>query len=1217
MSRLLSRLASLVWWSILVVLVLLALYAAIGRQLTANINTYKDDLAAVISEQTGLDIQIGRLSSRWNWLDPSLIASNLVVRTPDNNLLDGNLEYLRLRLNFWSSLRRARLVFEDLEADGLALKVIKPQALPLEEAAEELEPILTATDKSNWLALAGQWLSDPQARVTRVNLSVGHQPDNLRHFYLPQLDLVYHQGLFQAAGRAMQSGTSNQLASFALVGQHFFRGDFTGQLYVDVASGRLFDDLIADLSWRDIRVEGIDLGGQAWLTFDQGQLAEIQGSVSTPYLQLGAGQQSLAPLENIQARFGWRPDDALVLSQLQWQWQESTVDPFSVRLQHEGSALAIVADELPLDPIRGLLQSLPLLPTAATEALENYRPSGYLDDLFLLLPKELKQFRLSAHVRDGGVRAWHGAPGASGVEGRLQLDINGGFIQLDNQQPLTVGFPKLFAGAWTIQTLSGRVSWALNGPITRVYADDLKARYEQDTHFTGAFDLRLDREGEDNLGLRVGVENADASRIGEFVPVHVVNEGLYRWLTEAINGGRITAGAYYGHGRIDRNAPRGSFTSSMWYEFEQGDVRYDPAWPPVTDAAGRVEVHNNRALITLNNGVSGGLDAAGAVARLHPGDAAAAPWLQVNVSPQVTGGDVSWWLTNTPLGDWSGELLRSAGYAGDFRLDLGLELPMTESPQPVVQARVQTDNGQFSLPQAGVSWQNVRGDLTYHTENGFSGGAVRADFFDQPVAVHLTTTNNQKALRIRQTGRLPMPEFLQQMGLPKGTSLGLAGTLDYEAKLMIDGAEAPTVALTSDLAGLSVDWPSPLAKTASAATPMTARIDPFAPEGINVSGQWQDRLEFELQWKDSGFDLVFPWLMLGGHKLDQITINALDMGNHWVVHTDSERAAGRFVLPLDGGLVEADLQTLRLDREGQATAASDTEFLTLEEQLEAFRALEMGEWPDVNVTIGRLVLGSEEAGSWDFKLRPQPGKLDVQQVVGQLGSLRLEGDLLWSIVNGQETSRFQGALTGGSLRDLEALSGGSIPLNNKETNVELDLSWPGSPDDIKASRLNGHIRGRLDDGVILQESGSAQLFRVFNLLNTDTLWRRLKLDFSDLYEAGVAFDAISGKARIVDGMVTLDPELQLAGPSGAFKLSGTTDIAQETLDMRLVVVLPVTQNLPLAAVLLGAGAPIGGALFVLDKLLGDPLSRLTSATYDVTGSWSDPQVDLRGVFDTE
>ena len=81
-------------------------------------------------------------------------------------------------------------------------------------------------------------------------------------------------------------------------------------------------------------------------------------------------------------------------------------------------------------------------------------------------------------------------------------------------------------------------------------------------------------------------------------------------------------------------------------------------------------------------------------------------------------------------------------------------------------------------------------------------------------------------------------------------------------------------------------------------------------------------------------------------------------------------------------------------------------------------------------------------------------------------------------------------------------------------------------------------------------------------------------------------------------------------------MSGSTDIADETLDMRLVVVLPLTQNLPLAALLMGAGAPIGGALFVLDKILGDPLSKLTSASYGVTGTWDDPRVDLRRVFDT-
>ena len=87
------------------------------------------------------------------------------------------------------------------------------------------------------------------------------------------------------------------------------------------------------------------------------------------------------------------------------------------------------------------------------------------------------------------------------------------------------------------------------------------------------------------------------------------------------------------------------------------------------------------------------------------------------------------------------------------------------------------------------------------------------------------------------------------------------------------------------------------------------------------------------------------------------------------------------------------------------------------------------------------------------------------------------------------------------------------------------------------------------------------------------------------------------------------------GPSGAFKFSGATNIAAETLDMNMVVVLPLTQNLPLAALLMGAGAPIGGALFVLDKVLGDPLSKLTSATYSVKGTWDNPDVDLRRVFD--
>ena len=1217
-GRLLELIAGAVWWSILVVLVLLALYAGIGRQLTAQVDRFSDRIAAEISSQTGLDVDITRLSSSWNWLDPSLTAS-VTLSNPDSGRTIAELEHLRLRLDFLASVSRLRLVFEDFEADGLALTLIRAPGDQLSDPVEqmaELEPLNEGAARE-WLRLAGQWLSEPEVRITRVSLAIGQNEDDLRHLYIPRLDLLYTRGLFQASGRAMQSGTATQLASFALVGQRFFRGDFTGQLYVDVDSGRLFDGLIDDLSWRGIRVEGFDLGGRAWLTFENGTLQQIQGTLETPYLQLGVGMASLAPLEDISTRFGWRRGGDLMLQQLQWQWDGDQVEPFSVRLLNQPDSSALVADAVPLGPLRRLVRSLSVLPQVADDALDHYRPTGYLDDMLLELPEQARDFRLSGQIRDLGVKPWRGAPGASGLNGRLQLTADQGFVELDTNEPATLGFPGLYTGSWTLNTMTGRVAWEKAGNITRVWADDLQFSYQDNTRLTGAFELRLDRAGDDYLGLRVGVQNGKAGMLAEFVPAKVVNEGLYEWLTTRITEADITGGEYYGHGRIDSGAPKGSFVSSMWYEFDNARVRYDDRWPEVEAAAGRVEVQNADTRVTLSRARTGGLDVRDGLVQVVPATVEQPTRVLVDVTSDVPGDVVPWWMANSPLGELAGAAVSSAEFAGQYRLGLNIEIPLQDGANTEVQARVRTENGGFRLPGPGLAWTDIRTDLTYHTEQGFSGGPVNALFMDQPVTLSFEQTGRAEALTIRQAGQLSLPSFLQQLGQAEGTGFGLDGTLDYQARMRVDANGPSAIEMTSDLAGLNVDWPEPLAKTAGQTAQLEARVDPFVEEGVRITGDWQDRMALDLLWKESALDLRFDYLSLGSHRLTDITISALNLGDRWVVNTESERAAGRVVIPDDDGVVQVDLHTLHLSREDASTEQDQVpELLTLEQQLEAFRQLDIGSWPDVDGRISNLKLGGESAGSWSFRLRPAPHQLNVEAIEGRLGALELAGDMVWRVVDDRETTRFQGQLTGGALKDLEALTGSSIPMTNQATAVELDIDWPGGPNDIGLSALSGEVSVRLDDGVILEQNNSAQLFRVFNLLNTDTLWRRLRLDFSDLYERGVAFDAISGKARISDGLVTMDPELQLVGPSGAFKINGTTNMADESLDMRLVVVLPVTQNLPLAAILMGASAPIGGALFVLDKILGDPLSKLTSATYSVTGSWSEPEVDLRSVFDT-
>ncbi|MBW7470542.1 YhdP family protein [Marinobacter sp. F4218] len=1228
--RFAARVSSLVWWFLLLVLVVFALYAGVGRQLTRNVDAFADDLASELSARLGQDVVIGGLSSRWYWLDPSFTAEQISITNPDSGVTVARVDHLRIRFDFLSSLRRLRVVFEDFELDGVELTLNQSEAGEVGVKGADLpEPVNNRL--KHWLELAGDWLSEPYVKITRFSLGVQDNEGHQRHVYIPQLDMVYRQGLFRASGRAIKSGTTEQLASFSLVGQHFFRGDFTGQLYLDVNSGRLFDGLIDEYHWRDIRVEGFDLGGEAWLTFRDGQIVQVNGMLETPYMQLGVGMESLAPIENIRARFGWRrSQDALSevsasaqadspgewhLQKLEWTWNGDDVSPFSFRLAPENGGLRVIADALPLGPTRRLLSLLPMLPAKGADALKNYRPDGYLDRLSLWLPSTTDDsFELSGNLRDISVQAFGGAPGITGLSGSLYLKPGAGYVDIeDGEAPATLAFPKLYDGGWAFSDVEGLVAWQFDGTVTRIFSDNMRIAYDDTTSFSGAFDLKLDREGENNLGLRVGIENATESMLAEFVPSKVVNPELYQWLTTSVRTADITSGVYYGHGQIGSDAPRGAFASSMRFDFENASVVYDERWPEVSGASGQVVVNNLETRVTLEQGNTGGLSLSSSTVTVSPDSNNTL--VRVDASAEVPGDAVGFWLSNSPLGEIAGSEASALEFDGSYQLQLGLDVPLAGNRDILVEARVRASDASIAYPPAGLSWQSLSGELTYHSVDGFSGGPLTASFFGNPVSIGLSRSESGEALSVRQSGQLSMSDALATTGLAPDTTLGLSGVLGYSAELDLGAGSTSVINVRSDLEGVAVDWPEPLAKSAGEAAPLLATIDPAAPEGIAITGDWENRASFEVFWKDTGLEMNIAHLYLGAHTLRDIHVETLDLGDRWVVNTRSERAVGRVVVPDDGTAVTADFEVMRLVRDDEAREEAP-ELLSIEEQIEAFRSLDMGDWPDVNVTIADLQLNQESLGRWAFQLRPEPYRLNVEGIEGRLNSLTLLGDMTWSIIDDREVSRFAGTVMGGALADLNELFGADIPLTNKATNIELDLDWPGRPDEISLADMSGSVSLRLDEGIILEQNNTAQLFRVFNLLNADTLWRRLKLDFSDLYERGVAFDAISGKAQLIDGLITMDPEVQVVGPSGAFKLSGSTDIADETLDMRLVVVLPLTQNLPLAALLMGAGAPIGGALFVLDKILGDPLSKLTSASYGVTGTWDDPQVDLQRVFDT-
>src|SRR5690606_29525935 len=111
----------------------------------------------------------------------------------------------------------------------------------------------------------------------------------------------------------------------------------------------------------------------------------------------------------------------------------------------------------------------------------------------------------------------------------------------------------------------------------------------------------------------------------------------------------------------------------------------------------------------------------------------------------------------------------------------------------------------------------------------------------------------------------------------------------------------------------------------------------------------------------------------------------------------------------------------------------------------------------------------------------------------------------------------------------------------------------------------------------------------------------------DVFGEGFAFDRIEGTATVSRGVMKTD-NLGMVGPSATVLITGTADIARESQNLRVRVVPTVGDSVAAAAGLALLNPVVGVGAWIAQRLLKDPLGRMLAFEYEVTGSWSDPQV---------
>ncbi len=491
---------------------------------------------------------------------------------------------------------------------------------------------------------------------------------------------------------------------------------------------------------------------------------------------------------------------------------------------------------------------------------------------------------------------------------------------------------------------------------------------------------------------------------------------------------------------------------------------------------------------------------------------------------------------------------------------------------------------------------------------------------------------------------------------------GLSGASHWRFQLDGDEPEGDRglkMRVESDLAGLSVDWPPPLDKSADTPWPSAAtlildeerqllefRIDerlagrwkgdadgwalglnagtsrlPELPEqGVRVDGQlahlalndWlalvaaQPHVAPDQPPSAFDLDLALERFELAGLSAGPAELSLHRAADGWTGRIESPELAGSISIPtpLDSGrAVVLDFDRLYAPR---APAVEPDELRNGAAAPDAISEFDPRGLPPVSLAVEDLGWGELALGRARLEAHPSPAGLEVELLDISGADLRLQGSGRWVATDDIPRSEFLGRLTSPSLSAVVAAAGYEAGLEAARSQVDLDLHWPGAPQDFRLQRLIGELDLSLSDGEIPEARPGAG--RLLGLASINAIPRRLMLDFRDVFAAGLRFDDIEGRFVLEGGFAETDG-LVLRSTAAVITISGQTDMAARRYDQRVLVEPGLGATLPVIGGL--AGGPVGAAAgLVLRQLLDRPLRGLAEVHYDVTGPWEAPEIKL-------
>jgi uncharacterized protein (TIGR02099 family) len=835
-----------------------------------NLDTFRGEIEGVASRAIGLKVNIERIEAGWDALRPD-------VRLVGVRIFDaGGREALGFRavdaVLAWRSLALMEPHFHRLHADGPLLVAernaegqIFVAGLPVQRKAQGdpgiadwlLAQKAIGIDNAT-LVWTDRQRGAPELRMERVSLVLQNE-DEQHRFGLVAILPKPNAGRLEV--RAEMTGETVA-----------HPGEWIGRFYVTADDV----DLAVWKTWVDLPVD-VDRGRGAlrfWGALAGGRMTEASADLALDEVQAKLGDDlPLLDLTSLSGRLTLRRDAAstrltgldiaLALA------DGTTVRPTGFHVQWSPMSgggtqglgfitsadlgdLATIAPYLPLDP-------------DTRELLARYAPAGRLDGLqvsWTYGAGRLAAYSVKAGFADLALAPTGRIPGFDGLSGSVEADERGGRLLLDSG-PVALEMPEVFAEPRiALDELKAELNWVVSRRDGVL--DDIEFNMTQAT-FSGpdasgkvrgryrlgglagrsanapgaagadavsATTVRSRDLGEIDLSGRL--DEADATAVWRYLP-RVLPSKVADWLHGALLGGRARGAEFILRGRLADfpfvGGKDGQFLIRT--RIEDGRLRYHPEWPVVEDLDADLRFEGSRLDIVARQANTAGMKLARVEARIADFGASAVP-LHVVGEAQGSVAGFTRFLDGSPLGETLGRFYEEINIAGDGRLKLDLDIPLSRPESAKVQ-------GQFDLSRASVRIDpmlppvsDISGRISF-TERQASSSELNGQFLGRPLAVSLRADDSE--VRVAASGAASVEQLVRHYGSGGNLSLGpvapllagLSGELPWQAGVSVRQGRV-RILVESSLQGLASTLPDPLAKPADRALPVRFSRTPIASE---------------------------------------------------------------------------------------------------------------------------------------------------------------------------------------------------------------------------------------------------------------------------------------------------------------------------------------------------------------------------------------------------